>query len=65
MKLWCAINPEPDLKLRDKLKHLVVYTPIGTKCEELCNNVRRVWFAPLNTDFDLKCLSYINLFQLI
>lgn len=53
-KLWSCVNQSSDLKLRDKLRRLIFYVPKGTKYEEFCDNVRRAWMIPSDSDSDIN-----------
>lgn len=65
LSMWLCMVQDPDFKLREKNKRLVIFAPDGTKYQELKSKLNRSVFSPVNMADGLKDIDFTDIIKII
>ncbi|MDR3217005.1 MAG: VWA domain-containing protein [Clostridiaceae bacterium] len=63
--MWFCRSQDPDSKLRDRNKRLVLFAPSGTKYENLKANLNRSVFEPVAMEKGLRDINFDGIIKII
>lgn len=65
LKMWACVAQDPDFKLRERNKRLVMFAPDGTKYKELISKLTRSVFEPVNMTDGLGDVDFKDIIKII
>ncbi len=65
LKMWACVAQDPDFKLRERNKRLVMFAPDGTKYKELISKLTRSVFEPVNMTDGLGDIDFKDIIKII